>query len=589
MRLFIDRALLVASHFVVDRDNAPFIAQICYRLDGIPLAIELAAARVKVLSVEQISTRLNDRFRLLTGGSRTALPRQQTLRALIDWSYDLLTGNERLLLRRLSIFSGGWTLEAAEEICAGEEIESFDVLELLTQLVNKSLVALGEHTQSGETRYRMLETIRQYAQEKLLKAGGSETVHDNHLAYYVKLVKQAEPELYRSHQIFWLDKLEEELDNLRLALDWALAKDVKSGLELVTVPVFFWEIRTNIQEWESWLTQFLEGYNEADSLRAHALIIRAHIMGMTNGLKQAESLANQSLALSRAIPDRYMEAYSLWGLGSILTLQGDMEQGIPIVEQSLAIYRSLGDPLGQAIAARWLSLKTNDPEQSRSLLLESLRLSREMGNLSGIGVCLNLLADKAIRVGDFSSAVAWLEEAKSLHHQLGDRTSEAGVLENYGKVYYWQGDYSRSCASYEEANELYEKIGILPSWVQAHLAYSELRRGNARKAKELFKACSRQFQKANIGTGLIFIMEGLASLYLVQGQSERAARLFAWADIQRASGGDLRPPVEQVSVERDLAAIQSQLDEAAFHQAWKEGSALTLNQALALALDEPYE
>jgi tetratricopeptide (TPR) repeat protein len=266
-----------------------------------------------------------------------------------------------------------------------------------------------------------------------------------------------------------------------------------------------------------------------------------------------------------------------------------MEQGIPIVEQSLAIYRSLGDPLGQAIAARWLSLKTNDPEQSRSLLLESLRLSRDMGNLSGIGVCLNLLADKAIRVGDFSSAVAWLEEAKSLHHQLGDRTSEAGVLENYGKVYYWQGNYSQSCVSYEEAIELYEKIGILPSWVQAHLAYSELRRGNAEKAKELFKACSRQFQKANIGTGLIFIMEGLASLYIAQGQPERAAYLFAWADVQRASGGDLRPPVEQDSVARDLETIHSQLDEASFHQAWEAGAAMTLDQALALALDEPNE
>jgi len=586
VRLFIDRALLVAPHFVVDRDNAPHIAQICYRLDGIPLAIELAAARVKVLSVEQISARLNDRFRLLTGGVRTALPRQQTLRALIDWSYDLLTQDERLLLCRLSVFAGGWRMEAAEEICAGEGINSFDVLELLTQLVHKSLVVLVEHSQSGETRYRMLETIRQYTQEKLLKVGGTETIHDNHLAYFVKLVKQAEPELYRSNQIFWLNRLEEELDNVRLALDWALAKDLKSGLELLTLPVFFWEIRTNLQEWENRLAQFLERYEETDSLRARGLIIYAHLLGMTNGLKQAESLANQSLALSRTISDRYMEAYSLWGVGSIITLQGNMDQGIPLVEQSLAIYRSIGDLLGQAIAARWLSLKTNDPEHSESLLLESLRLSREMGNLSGIAVCLNLLADKAIRVGDLSSAVVWLEEAKELHHQLGDQTSEAGVLENYGKFYYWQGNYSQSCACYEEAIKRYEKVGILPFWVQAHLAYSELRRGNPLKAKELYKDCILQFQKANIGTGLVFVVEGLASLYTLQGQPERAARLFAWADVQRASSGDLRPPVEQGSVERDLKAIASQLDETASNRAREEGAAMTLYQALAVALDE---
>ena len=589
VRLFIDRSLLVAPHFLVNKDNAPYIAQICYRLDGIPLAIELAAARVKVLSVEQISARLSDRFRLLTGGSRTALPRQQTLRALIDWSYDLLTGNERLLLCRLAVFSGGWTLEAAEEVCAGEGIEAYDVLELLNQLVNKSLVVLVEHTQSGETRYRMLETIRQYAQEKLLKAGGSETIHDNHLACFVKLVKQAEPELYRSNQLFWLNRLEEELDNLRLALEWARARDVQSGLQLVTLPVFFWEIRTNIPEWQSWLAQFLERYKKADSLRARGLIIHAHLLGMTNGLKQAENLANQSLALARAISDRYMEAYSLWGLGSILTLQGNMEQAIPIVEQSLAIYRSIGDPLGQSIAARWLSLKMNDPEHSKSLLLESLRLSRELGNLSGIGVCLNLLADKAIRAGDFSSAIPWLEESKKLHNQLGDQTSEAGVLENYGKIYYWQGDYSESCAYYEQAIMFYEKVGILPSWVQAHLAYAELRRGNPLRAKELFKVCIQQFQKANMGTGLVFVIEGLASLDTNQGDPERATRLFACADVHRARGGDLRPSVEQGSVQRDLDVIHSQLDEAAFDRAWDEGSVMTLDQALVAAWDEAYE
>lgn len=589
VRLFIDRVLLVAPHFVVDRENAPHIAQICYRLDGIPLALELAAARVKVLSVEQISARLNDRFRLLTGGSRTALPRQQTLRALIDWSFDLLTENERLLLCRLSVFAGGWTLEAAEVICAGEEIQFYDVLELLTQLLNKSLVVMVGQTESRETRYRMLETIRQYAQEKLLKAGNSENIHDNHLAYFVKLVKQAEPELYRSNQIFWLDRLEEELDNLRLALEWARTRDVKAGLQLVTLPVFFWEIRTNIPEWESWLSRFLERYAEADSLRARGLIIHAHLLGMTNGLKKAETLANQSLALSRAISDRYMEAYSLWGLGSILTLQGNMEQGIPIVEQSLAIYRSIGDPLGQAIAARWLSLKTNDPQYSKSLLLDSLRISREVGNLSGIAVSLNLLADKAIRVGDFPPAMAWLEEAKTLHHQLGDQTSEASVLENYGKIFYWQGDYGRSCASYEEAIKLYEKVGILPTWVQAHIAYSELRLGNPSKAKELFESCILQFQKANIGTGLVFAIEGLASLYTVQRQLERATRLFAWADVQRARGGDHRPPVEQGSVERDLELIRSQLEDEEFNSIWSQGCGMTLEEAITCAVEKVHE
>ena len=273
VRLFIDRVLLVAPHFDVTKENAPAIAQICYRLDGIPLAIELAAARVKMMSVEQISKRLDDRFRLLTGGARTALPRQQTLRALIDWSYDLLSENERLLLRRLSVFAGGWTLEAAEEVCSGDGIEPDEVLDLLTQLVNKSLVVVMEPSPSGETRYRMLETIRQYAREKLLETGGGEVVRDRHLAYFVKLVEQAEPELYRSHQARWLNRLEDEIDNLRIALEWALATDVESGLRIAAFPWRFWQARGYLREMGEWLAQLLERYPTTDTLHARALAI----------------------------------------------------------------------------------------------------------------------------------------------------------------------------------------------------------------------------------------------------------------------------------------------------------------------------
>src|SRR4030095_11871560 len=204
VRLFSDRALLVAPHFIVDKDNAPHIAQICSRLDGIPLAIELAAARIKMMSVDQISRRLDDRFRLLTGGARTALPRQQTLRALIDWSYDILSENERLLLCRLSVFAGGWTIEAAEAICTGEGIDSYDVLDLLSQLMNKSLVVVIERPQTNlkplsspkNMRYRILETIREYAREKLTEAGEGEKIRDCHFDYYLQMAKQMVPEYF---------------------------------------------------------------------------------------------------------------------------------------------------------------------------------------------------------------------------------------------------------------------------------------------------------------------------------------------------------------------------------------------------------
>ncbi|HXQ33448.1 MAG TPA: adenylate/guanylate cyclase domain-containing protein, partial [Anaerolineales bacterium] len=310
VRLFIDRALLVAPHFLVDKDNAPHIAQICCRLDGIPLAIELAVARIKMLSVEQISKRLDDRFRLLTGGARTALPRQQTLRALIDWSYDILSENERLLLRRLSVFAGGWTLEAAEEVCSGDSIETYEVLDLLTQLINKSLVVvIAEGSQSGETRYRMLETIRQYAREKLLEVGGNEVVRNRHLAYFVKLVEQAEPELYRSNQVFCFNKLDDEIDNLRMAMEWALVANIATGLQIASIPWRFWNVRGFPGELGDWFKQLLERYITADILHARALTVYSVWHFQRGNYPETIRLAGQSLQMARTLSDRQTEAF----------------------------------------------------------------------------------------------------------------------------------------------------------------------------------------------------------------------------------------------------------------------------------------
>jgi predicted ATPase/class 3 adenylate cyclase len=590
VRLFIDRALLVAPHFVVDKDNAPHIAQICYRLDGIPLAIELAAARIKMMSVEQISKRLDDRFRLLTGGARTALPRQQTLRALIDWSYDHLSENEQLLLRQLSVFAGGWTLEAVEEVCVGQDdILPYDILDLLTQLVNKSLVVvIAEGSQSGETRYRMLETIRQYAREKLLEAGGSEVIRDKHLAYFVKLAEQAESELYRSDELFWMNKLEDELGNFRVAVEWALAKDVKSGLQLIIAGRFFWEVRGDIQEVANWLAQLLEQYHESDSLHARALVNYGNLIGIKGDLTQAKIIGNQSLELSRAISDKHAEAFSLWGLGIITSMQGDVERGIPIVEQSLALYRSLGDKLGQANATRFLSDNNNDLELSKSFLFESLRLYRELGTRSGIASCLNLLALKAIWGGDFSSSVPWLEEAMAIHRQLGNKRGEAWVLENYGTLFYWQGDYENAEIYFEESITLHEKTGVSPlgGWLHVHLAYTKLQQGHIPEAKEMFERSVQNFKKANIVVGLVYTLEGIASLHVHEAQLERAAQLFAWADAVRDQIGDHRPPVEQASVDRDLTVIHSQISDIVFENAYENGKAMTTEQAIALAVEE---
>jgi predicted ATPase/class 3 adenylate cyclase len=586
VRLFIDRALLVAPHFVVDKDNAPHIAQICYRLDGIPLAIELAAARVKVISVEQISKRLDDRFRLLTGGARTALPRQQTLRALIDWSYDLILENERLLLCRLSVFAGGWALEAAEEVCAGNGIESYEILDLLSQLVNKSLVVVQD-SQSGETRYRMLETIRQYAREKLLEVGGGEIIRDRHLAYFVKLAVQAEPELHYSNQVFWLNRLDEEIDNFRMAIEWALTKDVEAGLRIAAIPWRFWLGRGYFQEVGAWLQSLLEQYKMIDALHAQALAIHSSCIFRQGNFPEAVRLAKQSVEMARTVSDQRTEALSLAFLGVTMTIQGNMAEGGPLLEQALAIYRSLGDKIGQAGTTEWLSANNKDMERALAYAQESVALAREMGDLSGLVPRLCMLARLTLWNGDLTSPAAWLEEALSISRQLNDRSGESYAISTYGNFAYCQGNYPQAIAYHEEAIRLNEKIGdhYQNLWAKVNMAYAVLRQGDLQKARALFADNIQSTQKANLTIALVYTVEGLASLSVNQSQPERAARLFVWADTMRDQIGDHRPPLEQASVERDLEVVRSTLNETEFEKLSAEGGAMTTEQAIALALE----
>lgn len=577
IQLFEERAQLVQFDFSLTLENAASVTQICQRLDGIPLAIELAAANVAMFSTKQIAKQLQENFNLLTQGSRTALPRHQTLRASINWSWNLLTESEQRLMRQLSVFAGGWTLEAAQSVCDG------DVLPLLNSLAAKSLIVRNQRTETN-IRYSFHETIRQYAHEKLLGDGGIEALRDKHLSYYVKLAEQVEPELYRSNQVFWLNKLDEDLDNLRRALDWALTTDEKSGLHLIVALRFFWEARGDFREVEGWLAQLLERYKEADSLYARALVIYAKVLADRGMSSDAQKIAYQSLELSRIISDMPAEAFSLWGLG-VAMLQSDLRQGSAFIEQSLALYKSLGDQLGQAAALDWLMYGQNQ-EHSKAYLFESLRLYRELGHLSGVAMCLGDLAQLMIHEGDFSFVKPFLEEAQMIYHQLGNPTGEAWMLILYGKIAFEQSDYQQACTCFEQAISLYEKVGVRWSdWARASLAYAFLRLGDMVQARETFEISFQEAQKHNDVDVLIYAIEGLASLNVDQEQPGRAVRLFAWSDGMREKLGYRRPPIEQNSVERDFAIIHSQLNDSEFAKLLEEGRGMTVEQAIALALE----
>jgi len=307
IRLFIERALTILPSFEITHTNVAAMAQVCQQLDGIPLAIELAAARVKVLSVEQIATRLHDRFQLLTQGSRTALPRHQTLRGAMDWSYDLLSDHERVLLRRTSVFTAGFTLEAVEEVCAGQTIQKAQILDLLSRLVDKSLVIV-EGTDGGEPRYRLLETVRQYAADRLAESGEATPVRLRHRDRFLALAEEAEQGLRGPEQEAWTARLAIELDNLRAVLDWCKTEEggPDAGLRVAGALGLFWDVRGYLSEGRRWLEGLLSlATGASDATRAKALNWAGVLAYRQGDYARVRTLCEEALALSRSAGDQW--------------------------------------------------------------------------------------------------------------------------------------------------------------------------------------------------------------------------------------------------------------------------------------------
>jgi non-specific serine/threonine protein kinase len=350
VRLFADRAVAVMPAFATTESNAATVVEICRRLDGIPLAIELAAARLNVLSVDQISVRLNDRFRLLTGGSRTAVARQRTLEATIDWSYDLLSETERTVLCRLSVFPGGWTLEAAEDVCAGDGIDQDTMLELLSHLVDKSLIIVDAEA-GGERRYHFLETVRQYGRERLVRSGDAERVRDRHLSFFSELVRRAEPELQKADQVSWLNRLQREYDNVRSALDWCLERS-DTGLELAAALTWFWIKRGYFAEGRQWLERALLATESSGRLRAKALNSLSCMAVFQADYATTLTRADESIAIGRKSGDLRSTAHSLFLQGVVAVQRGDLEQIASLAAESQTAAIASHDLWVQAPRAR---------------------------------------------------------------------------------------------------------------------------------------------------------------------------------------------------------------------------------------------
>jgi len=448
VQLFADRAANARRGFTLTDRDAGDITEICRRLDGIPLAIELAAVRLRVLSAHDILVRLEDRFRLLTGGSRTALPRQQTLRAAIEWSHDLLSEPERILFRRLSVLVGGFDLGAAENVCHGEALAGEDILSLLGQLVDKSLV-LAEADDEGSVRYRLLETLRQYGRGRLIEAGEEEDALTAHLAYFLEFAERGYEARVRG-SLPWLARLERDYDDLRAAMDWSSQRRPREHLRLVGALAWFWHLHSeHLVEGAERLDQALAAYPERESVRARALSGLALILCWVGDIARARSRAEEAIGLWEDIGDRLERAFAVEALGWGHCLSDDNERALGFMEQALAVFREEGEDwltnrglvsVGQVLVA------LGRVDQAVPMAEELLASSERLGDLRGKHYALHYLGDCALAAGDPAAALE--RYGRSLLAALAyGNMAEAGVeMQGVAMAAGGVGDFERAFA-----------------------------------------------------------------------------------------------------------------------------------------------
>lgn len=585
IRLFDERAQLVQMDFALTKENASSVTQICSRLDGIPLAIELAAVRIQTLSAEQIAKQLDQCFHILTGGSRTALPKYQTLQASIDWSWRLLYDPEQTVLRRLSVFAGGFTLGAAERVCAGERIESHHVFGLITQLVAKSLVV--EHQVSGrEKRFRLLETIRQYTREKLFESGEEENIRTQHLKYYLKLLERAEPEFKTPAQIEWNERLHIERDNIRAALEWAGNTDVEAGLYISGRLVRFWE-DFDLREGEQWLSKFLEAPESQTYPRARAKALYAYgiILHLTNQNFLLEKAAEECLALNRANGDQHGEIDGLILLARFMWATENIPRARELYQQALDLSESLGDVWRKAYVLGHLGWLGRD---RAFYWKKTISLVRKQGDLRLLQDILGPLGYFEVMNGNIESAQKYLDEASRLSQTSKLRRSKGHVLRALSRIEILKGNFEKAYALLEEdintTSELGHRMDYL--WNRSLLGRVLVQQRKLREAYDIFVESAQEFMKTKDDFMVTFTLEGMADLSIAADNPERAARLIGWADTSRKKLDGIRPHLEQADIDKIIAACLAQMGEVAFASAYEGGKKMSLDEAVAYALEE---
>jgi predicted ATPase/DNA-binding CsgD family transcriptional regulator len=550
VRLLADRAAAQGVTLAWDEDSARILGRICQRLDGIPLAIELAAARLRSMPTAELEARLDERFTLLTGGSRVALPRQRTLQAMVDWSWELLTGPERAVLARLSVFAGSFGLAAAEAVMAGPDAPAAEALGHLGALVDKSLVQFGD-AGAGPGRYRLLDTVRQYAAGQLDALGTEATAaaRTAHRDYYLTLAEEAAPHLKASSQVPWLDRLDAELGNLRAALAVSKAEpDPEPGLRLATALERYWSIHGHFAEGADVLRALLDapGAQEATLLRARALGAAAAALAHTDGYATAADYRQEALTIARAADDEYLAADLLYQQARTLVRQGQASAALPLIAQGLSAARRIGEP---HLAACLLAVRAHaayveeDPAGASRDGVEALRLSRQAGDQIMAGDVLGNLGCYDLAAGDVDAARRHFAEALGIARAFSDLSSIVAQTSNLGLAEYLSGSLEAAWALFAEALELAPRTGL-------------------------------KRQKA-------YALLGLALTRYDQADPGWPTRLHGATDQMLADLGHTLEPVEARLADQDRERLRAQMGDAAFEAEYAVGRALDPEQVLA--------
>jgi non-specific serine/threonine protein kinase len=556
VRLFADRASEANREFALTDQNALAVAQLCRRLDGIPLALELAAARTQMLTVEQIGARLGDHFALLSTGDRSGPVRHQTLKATVDWSYALLTAPERVLFEQLSVFAGGWTLEATEAVCAPGETGTEQsgnppgvVLDVLGSLVDKSLV-MTEQT-GTEIRYRLLEMPRQYARERLREHGTELSARRRHALYFVALLEEKESALTGSSQAATLDVLEREHDNLRAALRWAMESgEIEYGLRLGWVMWRFWWVRGYLSEGRQRMAELLTLTRAAgiSSILARGLVSAGLLAVWQADYTAARPHLERALTMARHYGDRRAEAYALAFLNRVRRDQGDDLQARVLGTEAVDIFRELDDRWGLAVALHFLGLANEaaDVSLARGLFEESATLFRALGNTVDLAMPLRGLGDVAYLAGDAVKAEYLYQQSAGLFQQRGDEWSVA--------------------------------------MLRTQLGYAALAQRDPRRATTLFTQSLAGWRRLGHRRGTVLCLAGFASVTAHRGHLVEAARLLGATEAACEGEAVALEPIARAAFEATVNRVRGRVSAHRFNDAWSAGRALAADEALTLAL-----